>query len=90
MSHLPPADGKEKHTITWLDPETGLEITCEVTVFSDFPAVEWLIRLKNTGAKDSPILEGIRPLDVTVGLDDKEKVVFHHAKGSDADVRRIT
>ncbi len=84
VRHLPPADGKEKHTITWLDPETGLEVTGEVTVFSDFPAVEWLIRLKNTGAKDSPILEGIRPLDVTVGVDDKEKVVFHHAKGSDA------
>ena len=81
---IPPADGKERHTITWLDPETGLEVACEVAGFSDFPAVEWLVRLKNTGAKNTPILEGIRPLDVNVGADETDAVVFHHARGSDA------
>jgi alpha-galactosidase len=84
VSHLPPADGRERHTVTWLDAGSGLEVACEVTVFADFPAAEWLLRLKNTGSKATPILEGIRPLDVNVGVGDQEAVVFHHAKGSDA------
>jgi len=80
--HEPPANGSQRHTITWSDEQTGLEVTCEATVFSDFPAVEWLLRLKNTSNKDTPILQDIRPLDLKIGLDEKEPVIFHHIKGS--------
>jgi len=78
----PPARGRERHTITWTDEQTGLEVACEAMVFTDFPAVEWLLRLKNTGSKDTPILSEIRPLDLRIGLGEKEPVLFHHAKGS--------
>ena len=78
----PPANGRERHAITWADEQTGLEVTCKATVFTDFPAVEWLLRLRNAGTKDTPILSDIRPLDLRIGVGDKESVVFHHAKGS--------
>ena len=78
----PPANGRQQHAITWADEQTGLEVTCEATLFSDFPAVEWLLRLRNAGDKDTPILENIRPLDLSIGVGEKESVVFHHAKGS--------
>jgi len=38
----PPADDRQRHVLTWADEQTGLEITCEAVLFSDFPAVEWL------------------------------------------------
>ena len=80
----PPSDGKQRHVLTWSDDQTGLEVTCEATLFSDFPAVEWLLRLRNRGDKDTPILENLRPLDLKIGVGEKESVVFHHAKGSNS------
>lgn len=82
VTALPPADGRERHTVTWTDERSGLQVACEITLFSDFPAVEWLLRLRNMGDKDSAILENIRPLDLGIGVGEKETVVFHHAKGS--------
>ena len=81
-SSEPAANGRQQHRITWTDEKTGLEVTCEATVFSDFPAVEWLLRLKNTSNQPTPIIEKILPLDVSVGLDEQEAVTVHHAEGS--------
>ena len=82
--NLSAVSGKERRVTTWTDKRTGLEITCEMTLFTDFPAVEWLLRLKNTGTQPTPILENIRPLDMTLPLDDRGPIVFHHAKGSNS------
>jgi alpha-galactosidase len=82
VSHEPQAGNLQRHTVTWTDEHTGLLVVCEATVFSDFPAVEWVLRLKNTSDKDTPIIENIQPLDLKIGLNDNEPVVFHHAKGS--------
>jgi alpha-galactosidase len=78
----PPANGRQRSTVAWSDPETNLEVVCEVCEFTDFPAVEWVLRLKNASSKESPIIEDLRPLDVPVRLNDHEKVVFHYSKGS--------
>ena len=51
--------------ITWHDPGTGLECELELRTFDGFPAVEWVLRFRNTGAADSPLLEAIQPLDIT-------------------------
>ncbi len=48
---------------TFTDPTTGLEVRAEATLFSDFPAVEWVLHFKNTGASDTLILEAALPLD---------------------------
>lgn len=84
VTEAPLAGGRRRSTTVWKDPQTGLEIECDATVFSDFPAVEWLLRLKNTSDKDTPIIENIQPLDVKIGLQEKESVVLHHSKGSSA------
>ena len=78
----PAGAGRRRHTVTWTDDETHLAVICEATVFADYPAVEWLLRLKNTGSKATPVLEDIQPLNLGVGVGEKETVVFHHAKGS--------
>jgi alpha-galactosidase len=50
--------------LTWRDPETGLECVLELRHFAKFPAVEWVMRFRNTGKQDTPLLEDIRPLDM--------------------------
>jgi alpha-galactosidase len=50
--------------ITWRDPETGLECVLEMQTFAHFPAVEWVMRFRNTGKQDTPLIENIRPLDM--------------------------
>ena len=75
------ADGKEQQVITYTDPVTGLEVICEATRFTDYPAVEWVLRLRNTGAEDTPILENILPLDTRITTPPGE-IILHHAHGS--------
>lgn len=57
------ADHRTEHTLTWTDPTTHLEVRCVATVFADYPAVEWLLHLRNVGTQTSPIIQGIQPLD---------------------------
>ncbi len=53
----------EKHRYTYRDPGTGLSIECDVTGFSEFHAVEWVMRLTNTGSKNTPILDRFLVVD---------------------------
>ncbi|MBC8232050.1 NPCBM/NEW2 domain-containing protein, partial [bacterium] len=54
-----------KITTIWTEPNTGLRIRWEVTRFSDFPALEWLLYFENTGTVDTPIIQDIQALDMT-------------------------
>jgi len=71
-----------RKTVTFTDPQTGLQCRCELTQFSDFPAVEWVAYFKNTGHADTPIIADIRPLDALFPLARDRACWVHHAKGS--------
>lgn len=75
------ADGSLEHT-TWTDPATGLKVTLHERRFSDFPAVDWVLEFANTGEADTPIIEEIQPLDLTLPAAAKERLRLHHANGS--------
>jgi len=49
---------------TWRDAQTGLECRLELQEFPGFPAVEWVLYLKNTGTADTPLIEDLQPLDM--------------------------
>ncbi len=55
---------RRKTILTYRDPATGLEVTCEATWYNDFPAVEWVVYFRNNGSKNTPILEDIQALDL--------------------------
>jgi len=79
-----PLDEKRtEHTLTYTDPETGLVIRCVGIEYREFPAVEWVLYFKNTGLKDTPILENIQALDATF-RNLKNILTVHHAQGTDA------
>ena len=61
-------DNRTEQNITFTDPDTGLEVRAEAIVYSDFPAIEWVLYFKDTGASDTPILENILPLDTRMSV----------------------
>jgi alpha-galactosidase len=79
----PTTDGREKHTITYDDPSTGLEVAVEVTRCKDFPALDWVMRFSNRGNADSPLLEQVLPLNLRFGVHPGD-MLLHHSNGSTA------
>ena len=57
---------REQIVRTWIDPATGLLLEWLVVRYADFPAVEWLLYLENTSAKDTPIIEDVLALNVAL------------------------
>jgi len=73
---------RQEHVITWDDTKTGLRIRCEATEYLDLPAVDWVLYLTNQGTNDTPILDGVRALDMTI-QGSAEGFVLHHSRGDD-------
>lgn len=57
-------DGRMRHTVQYTGPESGLTVLCEAVEYMDFPTVEWTLRFRNAGGSDTPLLEGIKALDL--------------------------
>ncbi len=72
-------ENRTERTLTYTDPKTGLEIRCEGVEFSDFPAVEWTLKLRNTGKADTPVLESIQAVDTAMPA--LGNATLHWAKG---------
>lgn len=65
------ADRKLK-TVSFTDPETGLQVRFERIVFQDYKAVDWVIWFENTSDKPTPIIENVQALDFN--MDDPEEM----------------
>lgn len=74
----------EDHTLQrsliFRDPKTGLEVTCALSRYADFPAVEWVVTFHNAGKEKTPILEQVKPLEVT-SPKLEGSVHLHHSLG---------
>ncbi len=75
--------GKAIYHATYRDRVTQLALSLELTAYSDFPAVEWIWRIKNHGAQDTPILRDIQALELVWAAQATEKIL-HHSRGSDS------
>jgi alpha-galactosidase len=73
------------HTIVYSDPAGGLSVRCELVEYDDYPTVEWTLHFKNTGATDTPIIEKIESLDLTLQGGDAGEFLLHHNVGSPHD-----
>lgn len=77
-------DTKTEHLFTYTDPQTGLVVCCACEVFADFSAVEWVVKFKNAGKDDTPIIEDIQALDIELTRRTEGEFVLHRALGSSA------
>jgi alpha-galactosidase len=76
-------DGTEKEFVfSYSTPEKGLVVRCEAVVFKDFPAIEWVLKFRNDGETDTPIIENIKALDYL--FKGEGEFVLHRALGSNA------
>ena len=67
--------------VVYTDPATQMQVRIKVSVFRDFPAVEWTLYFKNAGSADSPILESIQALDTVLQCPGSDPTI-HYAKGA--------
>jgi alpha-galactosidase len=74
--------GGLQRTLTLSDPETGLEVTAEVTAFADTPGVHWTLFFTNRGKEDTPVIEQVRALDVAVKTSAEKVVTLHRMHGT--------
>ena len=72
---------RREHTLTWTDIATGLKVSCVAVEYSDFPVVEWTVRLKNTGKKNTPIVENIQGLSLRIERSAGGEFVLHGNRG---------
>ncbi len=70
---------------TYMDKKSGLKIKCEVTLFKDFQAVEWVLKFSNTSEKNTPLMEKAAVIDQSFIAEGKGAFVLHHARGSNAE-----
>ena len=79
------ADGKIIKTIVYADPATRLRITVTYVIYREFPAVEWILRFKNEGAVNTPLIEDTRACSVRFDDWSEGPVSLYRAKGSNAE-----
>ncbi len=72
---------KREYTLTWTDEATGLQVICVAVAYSDFPVVEWTVRLKNTGRENTPILENIQGFSTHLERSASREFVLHGNRG---------
>jgi alpha-galactosidase len=70
-----------EQVIAWQDPQTGLQVRCRAVEYHDFPAVEWTLYFRNTGARETPILSDIHALDIRLTRKPGGEFVLHYNAG---------
>ena len=78
------AENEEQYIYTYTDKGSGLVVTCTVTCFTDFPAVEWVLNFSNNSKRNTPLIEKVAVVDHSFISEDEGTVILHHARGSDA------
>ncbi|MEI8080190.1 MAG: NPCBM/NEW2 domain-containing protein, partial [bacterium] len=57
-------DGQRIHTLVWQEKNTKLRCEMELTEFSEFPALEWVVRLRNDGRAETVPVTNFKALDI--------------------------
>ena len=80
-------DGVTASWRTWTDAATGLRVRWEGRSHQGFPDCEWVLYFENTGSHDTPILENIQALDLTLSVPLAHDLPYrlHRTKGAPAD-----
>lgn len=57
-------ENRVQHRLCWTDPGTKLKVICEAVEYLDFPTIEWVVKFRNTGVENTPILSEIHSIDL--------------------------
>jgi len=70
---------RTQRRLSWTDPASGLRVELTMIDYTEHPAVEWLVRLTNTGSADTPLVESVQPL--CIELENSTGATLHYALG---------
>jgi alpha-galactosidase len=73
---------RTQHIYTYTDPATKLLIRAECVEYKDFPAVEWVLKIKNNSETATPIIEDIQALDTVFKSATSSRFMLHHSMGA--------
>lgn len=76
-------DGKRCHFLIWRNPATNLVCEMELTEYTDFPVLEWVVRLRNDGHKASSTISNFHALDISWAGQNGETPELRRSLGSD-------
>ena len=79
------APDRTVRTVVYTDPSSKLRVTAVYTVYKDFPAVEWVLRFKNGGASDTPLIENVQACAVRFAGYGRGPLTLYRALGSSAE-----
>lgn len=77
-------DDRTERILSYTDPRTGLAIRLIATVYGDYPAVEWVVKFKNTSSVNTPIIEAVEAVDTEFTHMNRGNFVLHRSQGSNA------
>jgi alpha-galactosidase len=80
------SDKKRIRTLIFTDPETKLQIRCVAIIYTDTPGIDWTLYFTNKGDRDTPILEKVKALDVSIATGVGTIPVLHRLRGSSCSV----
>ncbi len=84
-SETRPAGDLTVTTVVHADRATGLRVTSVTTIYRDFAAVEWVVRVKNEGKADTPIIEDLQACAVSFNDWPEGSTTLYRARGSSAE-----
>jgi alpha-galactosidase len=74
----------EVRIYSYIDPVTHLKVTAEVRLYAEFPeAIDWVLKFRNDGSADTPIIEDILPLNLSMSTSADQSILYHD-RGSQA------
>jgi alpha-galactosidase len=73
--------GRKEYALVWTDPKTGLQVRLTALDYLGSPVVEWTEYFRNEGKVDTPILEDVQPLDVSVPVTGNGIPVILYSRG---------
>ena len=59
-------EGVMAYTVTYLDPQSGLQVKCDIKGFEQFGAVEWVLHFTNTSTVNTKQIRDVKVTDFTM------------------------
>lgn len=80
---LPSEDERvTRRRFSYTDPKTLMQVDCDVTTYSDYQAVEWVLHFTNGGSYNSAELSNIQESDIQFHFPTQGESVLHYFNGS--------
>ncbi|MBK8882922.1 MAG: alpha-galactosidase [Bacteroidales bacterium] len=74
----------KKSVYSYTDGKSGLVVKCFVTSYTDFPAVEWVIKFINSSGSNTPLIDMAEAINYSFNYKGEGQFILHHSLGSDA------